>query len=48
MKTYRKGKEQGKPEKLCLEITNTAGYYMDFTKEDIVERFARGDKVQEQ
>ena len=44
MKTYRKGKEQGKPEKLCLEITNTAGYYMDFTKEDIVERFARGDK----
>ncbi len=30
---------------LCLEITNTAGYYMDFTKEDIVERFARGDKA---
>ena len=30
---------------LCLEITNTAGYYMDFTKEDIIERFARGDKA---
>lgn len=31
--------------RLCLEITNTAGYYMDFTKDDIVERFARGDKA---
>ncbi len=30
---------------LCLEITNTSGYPMDFTKEDIVERFARGDKA---
>lgn len=29
--------------KLCIEITNTAGYFMDFTKEDIIERFARGD-----
>ena len=29
----------------CLEITNTSGYPMDFTKEDIVERFARGDKA---
>ncbi|HJC63860.1 MAG TPA: HAMP domain-containing histidine kinase [Candidatus Blautia merdavium] len=29
---------------LCMEITNTAGYYMDFEKEDIIERFARGDK----
>ena len=28
-----------------LEITNTAGYRMDFDKEDIVERFARGDKA---
>ena len=44
VKTYRKRQEQEKPERLCLEITNTAGYYMDFTKEDIVERFARGDK----
>ena len=31
--------------RLCLEITNTAGYMMDFDKEDIVERFARGDKA---
>ena len=30
---------------ICLEITNTSGYPMDFTKEDIVERFARGDKA---
>ena len=30
---------------LCLEITNTAGYRMDFSKEDIVERFARADKA---
>ena len=44
VKTYRKVKEPGQAERLCLEITNTAGYYMDFTKEDIVERFARGDK----
>lgn len=28
---------------ICIEITNTAGYFMDFTKEDIVERFVRGD-----
>lgn len=39
IKTYVKEKE-----KLCLEITNTAGYSMDFEKEDILERFARGDK----
>ncbi len=32
-------------EKLFLEITNTAGYFMDFRKEDIVERFARADKA---
>ena len=44
VKTYRKVKEPGQAERLCLEIINTAGYYMDFTKEDIVERFARGDK----
>lgn len=29
---------------ICLEMTNTAGYYMDFEKEDILEKFARGDK----
>ena len=32
-------------EKLCLEIVNTASYFMDFQKEDIVERFARADKA---
>ena len=30
--------------RIRIEITNTAGYFMDFTKEDIVERFARGDQ----
>ena len=30
--------------KICVEITNTSAYPMDFEKEDIVERFARGDK----
>lgn len=30
--------------KICIEITNTAGYFMDFTKDDIVERFARADR----
>lgn len=39
VKTYVKENEN-----LCLEITNTAGYIMDFEKEDILERFARGDK----
>lgn len=34
-----------KEDKICLEITNTAGYLMDFDKEDIVERFARADKA---
>lgn len=38
IKTYRKEKW------LCMDITNTAGYFMDFEKEDIMERFARGDK----
>lgn len=28
---------------ICLEITNTAGYRMNFDKEEIVERFARAD-----
>ncbi len=37
--------KQNSRENLCLEITNTAGYLMDFDKEDIVERFARGDKA---
>ncbi|HIX48494.1 MAG TPA: sensor histidine kinase, partial [Candidatus Mediterraneibacter caccavium] len=35
----------GNARRICLEITNTSGYPMDFTKEDIVERFARGDKA---
>lgn len=30
--------------KVRFEITNTAGYPMNFTKEQIVERFARGDE----
>lgn len=49
VRTYRKKVEEesltSAGERLCLEITNTAGYFMDFTKEDIVERFARGDKA---
>ena len=32
-------------EEVCLEVTNTSEYPMDFTKEDIIERFARGDKA---
>lgn len=31
--------------RVSLEVTNTAGYPIDFTKEDIVERFARADKT---
>lgn len=31
--------------RVSLEVTNTAGYPIDFTKEDIVERFARADKA---
>ncbi|MCI8300685.1 MAG: HAMP domain-containing histidine kinase [Lachnospiraceae bacterium] len=31
-------------QKVRFEITNTAGYRMEFTKEQIVERFARGDE----
>lgn len=46
VKTFvNKENEQNGRENLCLEITNTAGYLMDFDKEDIVERFARGDKA---
>lgn len=46
VKTFiEKEKEQDAKEKLCMEITNTAGYFMDFDKEAIVERFARGDKA---
>lgn len=40
IKTYAKEEN-----KLCLEITNTAGYLMDFKKEDILERFARADQA---
>ena len=29
---------------VCMEMTNTAGYFMDFEKEEILEKFARGDK----
>lgn len=35
----------GDKERVCLEITNTAGYLMDFDKDDIIERFARADKA---
>ena len=36
---------QSEKKKICIEITNTAGYLMDFNKEDIVERFARADRA---
>lgn len=46
VKTYVKNPENGEGDrKLCLEITNTSSYPMDFTKEEITERFARGDKA---
>ena len=35
--------QESREQKVGLEVTNTAGYRMDFTKEDIVERFARAD-----
>ena len=35
---------QGEKQKVRFEITNTAGYRMEFSKEQIVERFARGDE----
>ncbi len=37
--------EESAGRRVCIEITNTAKYFMDFTKEDIVERFARGDQA---
>ena len=40
VKTYTK--EDGR---LQIDIINTAGYLMDFNKEDILERFARADKA---
>ena len=43
VKTYKK--EAGTDQKMVLEITNTSGYEMDFEKEDIIERFSRGDKA---
>ncbi len=45
VKTFIKQPADHQPGLICLEITNTSGYPMDFTKEDIVERFARGDKA---
>lgn len=30
--------------KICVEITNTSAYPMNFEADEIVERFARGDK----
>ena len=47
VKTYVSHAEKegrGLEERLCMEITNTSAYPMDFEAEDIVERFARGDK----
>ena len=44
VKTYKKD-VLGSGEKNVLEITNTSAYPMDFEKEDIIERFARGDKA---
>ena len=35
----------GENDTVCLEMTNTAGYPMDFEKEEILEKFARGDKA---
>lgn len=43
VKTYVSEGKLG--ERLFLEITNTAGYLMDFDAETITERFARGDKA---
>ncbi|MEF9922631.1 MAG: HAMP domain-containing sensor histidine kinase [Anaerovoracaceae bacterium] len=38
-------KEVNSQSNVCFDITNTAGYFMDFDKEDVLERFARGDKA---
>lgn len=43
VKTYKK--EAGTDQKIVFEITNTSSYEMDFEKEDIIERFSRGDKA---
>lgn len=43
LKTVSTPTEKGRL--IRFEITNTSGYRMDFTKEQIVERFARGDKA---
>ena len=43
LKTSSTPTEQGRL--IRFEITNTSAYRMDFTKEQIVERFARGDKA---
>ncbi len=45
IKTFAQSESTSGQRQLCLEITNTAGYLMDFDKDDIVERFARGDKA---
>ena len=48
VKTYVSHTEKegrGLEERLCMEITNTSAYPMDFEAEDIIERFARGDKA---
>ena len=48
VKTYVSHTEKegrGFEERLCMEITNTSAYPMDFEAGDIVERFARGDKA---
>ena len=39
IKTYVNENDQ-----VCMEMTNTAGYFMDFETEEILEQFARGDK----
>ena len=45
IKTWVEAADTAAEDRIWLEITNTSGYRMDFTKEDIVERFARGDKA---
>ena len=35
---------ESRPDQVCLSLTNTAGYEMDFTEEEILQRFVRGDK----
>lgn len=41
----RRIKGSGNRSENSIEITNTSGYEMDFEKEDIIERFSRGDKA---